>query len=72
MFMAVFTCTPDVYVADYQQSIGEDGAQRSGELDSSGIKDHQNDRKWQKYKQNSAVKEEKKMGMFSYFIQKKG
>jgi hypothetical protein len=51
------------------RSIEDDSAQPSGELDSSGITDHQNDRKWQKYKQNSAVKKEKKMEeMFSYFI----
>jgi hypothetical protein len=52
-------------------SIEEDSAQSSGELDSSSITDHQNDSKWQKHKQNPAVKKENKMReMPFYFIQK--
>jgi hypothetical protein len=53
-------------------SIERDSARPSGELDSFGITEHQNDRKWQKHKQNSVVKKEKKMeAMSSYFILKK-
>jgi len=68
MFIAMFTCSPDVYVAKDQASPGGDSAQPSAGLDSFDTTDHQNDRKWEKQKQNSAVKKEKKMEEMYFFF----